>query len=146
MSTEAGVYAKTSAIGAHHTSRTARAHFVMFSGARNSFNGVYRQAAASTATARTSSPTLRQSGRLLRRMRMISLYRPPTCGVPTGIRTPVTAVKGRCPRPLDDGDCEAFLLYSGSVGGGKRDRTADLLHAMQALSQLSYTPDRGRGL
>ena len=28
------------------------------------------------------------------------------------------------------------------VGGGKRDRTADLLHAMQALSQLSYTPAR----
>ncbi len=27
-------------------------------------------------------------------------------GVPTGIRTPVTAVKGRCPRPLDDGDAE----------------------------------------
>ena len=27
-----------------------------------------------------------------------------------------------------------------SCGGGKRDRTADLLHAMQALSQLSYTP------
>ena len=26
-------------------------------------------------------------------------------------------------------------------GGGKRDRTADLLHAMQALSQLSYTPE-----
>jgi putative acetyltransferase len=26
------------------------------------------------------------------------------CGVPKGIRTPVTAVKGRCPRPLDDGD------------------------------------------
>ena len=25
-------------------------------------------------------------------------------GVPTGVRTPVTAVKGRCPRPLDDGD------------------------------------------
>ena len=25
---------------------------------------------------------------------------------------------------------------------GKRDRTADLLHAMQALSQLSYTPER----
>ena len=24
------------------------------------------------------------------------------CGVPTGIRTPVIAVKGRCPRPLDD--------------------------------------------
>src|SRR3954464_9153772 len=28
----------------------------------------------------------------------------------------------------------------GVTGGGKRDRTADLLHAMQALSQLSYTP------
>ena len=53
-------------------------------------------------------------------------------GVPKGIRTPVTAVKGRCPRPLDDGDPES--------GGDKRDRTADLLHAMQALSQLSYSP------
>ena len=30
-------------------------------------------------------------------------------GVPTGIRTPVTAVKGRCPRPLDDRDFEADL-------------------------------------
>src|SRR5215510_969775 len=28
------------------------------------------------------------------------------------------------------------------VGGGSRDRTGDLLHAMQALSQLSYTPTR----
>ncbi|CAD5282172.1 conserved hypothetical protein [Alteromonas sp. 38] len=28
----------------------------------------------------------------------------PENGVPKGIRTPVTAVKGRCPRPLDDGD------------------------------------------
>jgi hypothetical protein len=26
------------------------------------------------------------------------------------------------------------------IGGAKRDRTADLLHAMQALSQLSYSP------
>ncbi len=25
-------------------------------------------------------------------------------------------------------------------GGARRDRTADLLHAMQALSQLSYDP------
>src|SRR3954465_2675635 len=33
-----------------------------------------------------------------------------------------------------------------SVGGGNRDRTGDLLHAMQALSQLSYTPDRGAKL
>ena len=28
-----------------------------------------------------------------------------------------------------------------NTGGDKRDRTADLLHAMQALSQLSYTPN-----
>ena len=37
----------------------------------------------------------------------LSLFKfdPETVGVPTGIRTPVTAVKGRCPRPLDDGDC-----------------------------------------
>ena len=28
-------------------------------------------------------------------------------------------------------------------GGARRDRTADLLHAMQALSQLSYGPTRG---
>ena len=27
-------------------------------------------------------------------------------------------------------------------GGDYRDRTGDLLHAMQALSQLSYTPER----
>ena len=30
---------------------------------------------------------------------------------------------------------QGFLL-----GGDKRDRTADLLNAIQALSQLSYTP------
>jgi hypothetical protein len=29
------------------------------------------------------------------------------------------------------------------IGGAKRDRTADLLHAMQALSQLSYSPNDG---
>ena len=28
----------------------------------------------------------------------------PEYGVPKGIRTPVAAVKGQCPRPLDDGD------------------------------------------
>ena len=31
-------------------------------------------------------------------------------GVPTGIRTPVIAVKGRCPRPLDDGDLMPIYL------------------------------------
>ena len=34
-----------------------------------------------------------------------------------------------------------FLKDTGaSFGGDKRDRTADLLNAIQALSQLSYTP------
>ena len=33
-----------------------------------------------------------------------------------------------------------LLQSQPKFGGGKRDRTADLLHAMQALSQLSYTP------
>ena len=28
------------------------------------------------------------------------------------------------------------------LGGASRDRTGDLLHAMQALSQLSYSPTR----
>ena len=32
-------------------------------------------------------------------------------------------------------------LLSG-IGGGERDRTDDLLLAKQALSQLSYTPDK----
>jgi hypothetical protein len=31
------------------------------------------------------------------------------------------------------------------AGGARRDRTADLLHAMQALSQLSYGPIGGAG-
>ena len=31
-------------------------------------------------------------------------YRNLKIGVPKGIRTPVAAVKGQCPRPLDDGD------------------------------------------
>ena len=33
-------------------------------------------------------------------------------GVPKGIRTPVAAVKGQCPRPLDDGD---LLLELGGI-------------------------------
>jgi hypothetical protein len=31
------------------------------------------------------------------------------------------------------------------TGGGERDRTDDLLLAKQALSQLSYTPDKATG-
>ena len=32
------------------------------------------------------------------------------------------------------------ILSTPKFGGDKRDRTADLLNAIQALSQLSYTP------
>src|SRR5438105_7584439 len=35
-------------------------------------------------------------------------------------------------------------LLRRAIGGAKRDRTADLLHAMHALSQLSYSPTAGR--
>ncbi len=35
--------------------------------------------------------------------------------------------------------CNYHPFRSG-LGGARRDRTADLLHAMQALSQLSYSP------
>jgi hypothetical protein len=31
-------------------------------------------------------------------------------GVPKGIRTPVAAVKGQCPRPLDDGDLVILFI------------------------------------
>ena len=31
-------------------------------------------------------------------------------------------------------------IYKYKIGGASRDRTGDLLHAMQALSQLSYGP------
>ena len=61
------------------------------------------------------------------------------CGVPKGIRTPVAAVKGRSPRPLDDGDTG----LNQKIGGARRDRTADLNTASVALSQLSYGPGKG---
>ncbi len=38
-----------------------------------------------------------------------------------------------------------FRAFFELFGGGTRDRTADLLHAMQALSQLSYTPASKEG-
>jgi hypothetical protein len=34
------------------------------------------------------------------------------------------------------------LFSLGRIGGAKRDRTADLLVANEALSQLSYSPTR----
>ena len=37
------------------------------------------------------------------------------------------------------------LLPLGLLGGGERTRTVDLLRARQALSQLSYTPEKNGG-
>ncbi len=34
------------------------------------------------------------------------------------------------------------LQIFGEFGGAKRDRTADLFNAIEALSQLSYSPTR----
>jgi hypothetical protein len=39
------------------------------------------------------------------------------CGVPNEIRTRVTAVKGRCPRPLDDGDFDFFTALLVEISG-----------------------------
>ena len=41
--------------------------------------------------------------------------------------------------------CRVTQASPAKVGGARRDRTADLLHAMQALSQLSYGPICSRG-
>ena len=68
-------------------------------------------------------------------------------------------MKGRCPRPLDDGDVydprisKSFPSLSPVIsvakqlsstklasGGARRDRTVDLYTASVALSQLSYSP------
>ena len=40
---------------------------------------------------------------------------------------------------FDSPDCFCLFILGGN-GGPNRDRTDDLLHAMQALSQLSYGP------
>ncbi|MEY4024053.1 MAG: hypothetical protein RLZ23_1014 [Actinomycetota bacterium] len=54
----------------------------------------------------TSAVTGRRANQL--RYRALHIFMRSTIatsfGAPNGIRTRVTAVKGRCPRPLDDGD------------------------------------------
>ena len=66
---------------------------------------------------------------------------------PRGFEPRFASVKGMCPRPLDDGDAglKNRSINRQKSGGARRDRTADLLHAMQALSQLSYGPTWRRG-
>ena len=42
-------------------------------------------------------------------------------------------------------EAEAGAPTSPETGGGERDRTDGLLRARQALSQLSYTPEKSGG-
>ena len=49
---------------------------------------------------------------------------------PNGIRTRVTAVKGRCPRPLDDGD----VLRLGNLTRDYAGNQTRLLSAKKPLS------------
>ena len=51
--------------------------------------------------------------------------------------------------PWKPGICTGFGISwdvpERGIGGASRDRTDDLFHAMEALSQLSYGPTRSRG-
>ena len=49
----------------------------------------------------------------------------------------VQVLEATNPKTIKPRLLRALSLY----GGARRDRTADLLHAMQALSQLSYGPE-----
>jgi hypothetical protein len=53
---------------------------------------------------------------------------------------------GTLQKPETDGEAAVQSVETRlpNRGGARRDRTADLLHAMQALSQLSYGPTAGK--
>ena len=44
-------------------------------------------------------------------------------GVPYGTRTRVAAVKGRCPRPLDEGDADRGVAVRRNIAGDRRSST-----------------------
>src|SRR3979490_3104693 len=84
-----------------------------------------------SATAAWYAPTPRRAGR----------------GRLHGSRLADNVCGGKAPKPpAADQTVRVRLTRSGedNAGGARRDRTADLLHAMQALSQLSYGPTRSR--
>ena len=63
-------------------------------------------------------------------------------GVPTGIRTPVTAVKGRCPRPLDDGDCGLQETIDGIYTIYRTKPSLPILLRKLCISRVSSFPRR----
>ncbi len=58
------------------------------------------------------------------------------------LQQPVVALRAMPGTLRPSGSCVAArrVARRAKRGGARRDRTADLLHAMQALSQLSYRP------
>lgn len=58
-------------------------------------------------------------------------------GVPKGIRTPVTAVKGQCPRPLDDGDTKIPYQTTTWFGTFRISVRLPLLH-QQVLLLINF--------
>lgn len=61
--------------------------------------------------------------------------------VPSGIRTPAAAVKGRCPRPLDEGDkVHSEITYQTNTDEPGWIRTSDPYIKSVLLYQLSYEP------
>jgi hypothetical protein len=66
-------------------------------------------------------------------------------GVPKGIRTPVTAVKGQCPRPLDDGDTKiagqpaADHFCAGALEFTTRHRITGALAQFHSSDNLLWT-------
>jgi hypothetical protein len=57
-----------------------------------------------TPAARNSAPRLKSTAVSIFQIKIDVELNVRKTGVPKGIRTPVIAVRGQCPRPLDDGD------------------------------------------
>jgi hypothetical protein len=62
--------------------------------------------------------------------------------IPTILMVELSGIEWQLPPGADILRARQFFRLSGisDIGGAERDRTADLLRARQALSQLSYSP------
>ena len=64
-----------------------------------------------------------------------------TSKIPQSAKTCASGLWGLGPdSSQDDGSVHVELVDAAATNGASRARTGDLLHAMQALSQLSYGP------